>query len=456
MAGESGRLALVIGLVVLIVAGLMAFTVFRSAQGGEKGVTLVIVTRLYPEEQKALKSVFLNSSVAKKYGIRDIEFLKEDFAKWPQLAESGRVDGFLIGEKYIYQELCKQGHLAEMSFKPLLELIKDLDRGYYGAGPGGNPCWVVIGQAVYGFIVNRRFLEDNQLPEPDNWASLEAPVYLKPLLRGEETVSFPRPSKSGTARTVVHGLLQKYGWDKGWRLLTIIGVEASIVDSSEKARDDAAEGIVGVAPAYIGYGIEAEKAGKGAVFRIPKGEGILYMSLAAVASKSPHPREMQAFIYWLLSDEGQMSLARLFYYIPVRKVEGIEWVERIYEQMKGNIFSYDRGFAEKVDRAVTTYFEAAIADPDVNGLLRSIGRKVAEKLEKGEMSREEAARLLYSLGAPLTIKDPVTGDRKTFTVDYAESINAKLGDDRVRAEFYNAVKEAALERYRAVLESLGG
>lgn len=251
-------------------------------------------------------------------------------------------------------------------------------------------------------------------------------------------------------------MLQKYGWDMGWRLLTIIGVEASMVDSSEKARDDAAAGIVGVAPAYIGYGIEAEKAGRGAVFRVPKGEGILYMSLAAVASKAPHPEEMQVFIYWLLSDEGQKTLAKLFYYIPVRKVEGIEWVERIYEQMKGNIFPYDRDFAERVDRAVTTYFEAAIADPDVNGLLHSIGRKVAEKLEKGELNATEAARLLYSLGVPLTIRDPVTGAEKEFTVEYAKSINGMLSDDRVRAEFYNAVKEAALKRYKSVLDSLGG
>jgi ABC-type Fe3+ transport system substrate-binding protein len=449
------KVALVVGVSALVVAALIAVYFVSSIREGREGVKLVIVTRLYPEEQEAIRKAFLNSSIAKEYNIIDVEFRKEDYSKWAELSESGYVDGFFVGEKYIYDVLCSEGHLSSFTLKELVDAVKRLDRRYYGMDSRGGYCWVAVGQAVYGFIINRVFLEKHGLQEPQKWSDLTKVDYLKPLLLGESTVSFPRPTKSGTSRTVVHGILQKYGWEEGWRVLTIIAMESSIVDSSEKARDEAAEGVVAVAPAYIGYGIEAEKAGHGAVFKVPKGEGILYLSLAAVASKAKHPKEMQAFILWLLSDEGQKTLARLFYYIPVREdVKGIEWVERIYSELKNNIFNYDRELATKIDKAVTAYFEAALADPDSNMLLKEIGRELALLLENKKIGLSKAHEILSSVGKLLVVKDPWTGRGEEFTLEYALSINDKLKDKEEWAKFYNAVKTAAIEHYRKILDEI--
>ncbi len=451
----SRMMALAVALIIVAAAGLAALYLFGLAGSeAQRGVKLVIVTRLSPEEQKELRQAFLNTSFAKRYGIGDIEFMKVPYAEWASLAESGRVDGFLIGEKTVYDGLCRGGHLAVFDMKKLIEVVESLDPRYRGEASGGGYCWVAVGQAVYGYIVNKGFLQAHGLPEPETWGSLMNPVYLKPLLENAETVSYPRPSMSGTARTVMHGILQRYGWDRGWELLTVIGMEARIVDSSEKARDQAAEGVVGVAPAYIGYGIEAEKAGRDAVFKIPRHEGILYLSLAAVAKKAPHPKAMEAFILWLLSDEGQKTLARLYYYIPVRPVKGIEWVERIYNEMKGNLFNYNRTLAERVDLAATTYFEAAIADPDSNALLKEIGLRIARLLEEGKISKEEAEKLLAETGKPLQIKDPWTGKSTAFTLEYAEAVNSKLQSSKNRQLFYNAVKDAAVARYHEILQRL--
>jgi ABC-type Fe3+ transport system substrate-binding protein len=449
--------ALVVALAVILVAGFAAFYFLGVAGNGAakaKQVKLVIVTRLSPEEQQELKKAFLNTSVAKKYGIVDIEFRKVSYAQWRQLAESGKVDGFVIGEKLVYDQLCRVGAFAPLQDEKLLGIVNELPESLKGMRDG-KVCWVAIGQAVYGFIVNKAFLEQHGLPEPDKWGSLLDPVYLVPLTEGAYTVSWPRPSMSGTSRTTLHGILQRYGWEKGWQVLTAIGVEASIVDSSERARDEAAEGLVAVAPAYIGYGIEAEEMSKGAaVFKIPRGEGILYISPAAVAAKAPHREAMEAFIAWLLSDEGQRTLARLYYYIPVRPVSGIEWVERIYNELKGNIFSYNRSLAERIDRAVVVYYEAAIADPDVNAVLKQVGRRLAELLKAGKLSKEDALRIIEELGKPLTIRDPWGGGETVFTIEYAEKVNPRLADAKDRQAFYNAVKEAALERYQSILAQL--
>lgn len=452
--------ALAVTLAVILAAGFAAFYFLGVAGNGAvkaRQVTLVVVTRLSPEEQAALKKVFLNSSVAREYGIQDIEFRKVSYAQWRQLALSGKVDGFVIGEKIVYDQLCREGAFAAFRSKKLLSLVEQLQPSLRGTTADGKTCWVAVGQAVYGFIVNKVFLEKHGLPEPEKWGSLLDPVYLKPLLEGVHTVSWPRPSMSGTSRTTLHGILQRYGWTRGWQVLAAIGAEASIVDSSEKARDEAAEGLVAVAPAYIGYGIEAENMSKGAaVFRIPRGEGILYISPAAVAAKAPHREAMEAFIEWLLSDEGQRALARLYYYIPVRPVKGIDWVERIYREMRGNIFVFNRSLAEKVDKAVVTYYEAAIADPDANALLKQVGRRIAELMSEGRLSRDKAEALLLELGKPLTIKDPWSGGTVVFTENYAAKIDKLLAKPEERQKLYNAVKEAALERYRAVLKELGG
>jgi ABC-type Fe3+ transport system substrate-binding protein len=451
--------ALAVALAIILAAGFIAlYFLGQAGNGAAKAgrVTLVVVTRLSPEEQRALKKAFLNSTVAKEYGIVDIDFRKVSYAQWKQLALSGKVDGFVIGEKLVYDQLCAQGAFAPLNSRDLLRLVDQVPSKLVGYHDG-KICWVAVGQAVYGFILNKLFLEKHGLPEPERWGSLMEPRYLLPLREGADTVSWPRPSMSGTARTTMHGILQRYGWDRGWQLLTIIGMEASIVDSSEKARDDAAEGLAGVAPAYIGYGIQAEKMSKGAaVFRIPKGEGILYISPAAVAAKAPHREAMEAFIAWLLSDEGQRTLARLYYYIPVRPVKGIEWVERIYHEMQGNIFEYNRSLAELVDVAAMTYFEAAIADPDANALLKQVGRTLAEKLSSHEITLEKAEKILEALGEPLAIKDPWTGKQEKFTLSYAEQVNAKLTSQEARQLFYNAVKEAAISRYRQVLKELKG
>lgn len=450
--------ALALAVAVLVVAGFVAFYFLGIAGNGAKqakSVTLVVVTRLSPEEQKELKKAFLNSSIAKEYGIRDIDFRKVSYAQWRQLALSGKVDGFVIGEKLVYDQLCREGAFAPLSGKQLQALISQLPPRLIGTR-GGEVCWVAVGQAVYGYIVNKVFLEKHGLPTPEKWGSLLSPVYLKPLLKGVDTVSWPRPSMSGTARTTLHGILQRYGWERGWQLLTAIGMEASIVDSSEKARDEAAEGLVAVAPAYIGYGIEAEKMSKGAAeFLIPRGEGILYISPAALAAKAPHPEAMKAFIRWLLSDEGQRTLARLYYYIPVRRVSGIDWVKRIYQQLQGNIFEYNRSLAEKLDKAVVTYFEAAIADPDANALLKQIGRRLAELIKEGKLDMEQAEAVIEKAGAPLTIRDPLSGKQTVFTQSYAEKINKALEKPEKRQEFYNAVKEAAITRYKKILQELG-
>jgi len=288
---------------------------------------------------------------------------------------------------------------------------------------------------------------------PQTWSELLDPIYAKPLLFGESLVSFPKPSKSTTAARIVQLILQKYGWSEGWVILTVIGANSYIVESSEKARDDVALGISGLAPTVLVYGIRAEEASGGkAKFVVARGELLPDISPVAIAKNTANERAALAFIKWLLSPEGQRALAELFYYLPYIKPEGTA-LERFYEEASGNIFNYDPEDAALWERAATLYFEAAIADPDANTLLKKIWSKAVELYQRGVLSREELRGIAERLGSPLSIS--IEGSTVVFTKEYAIEINRRLAEDPVfRSNFMKAVKEAAIERYKAILEEL--
>ena len=193
-----------------------------------------------------------------------------------------------------------------------------------------------------------------------------------------------------------------------------------------------------------------------AVFIMPRGETVIYISPAAVARETRHPREAQAFILWLLSDDGQKAMAKLFGYLPVRSVAGLENLSARLREALENKFPYNVSAEKEVVAAVVTYFEAAIADPEAQELLTKVYRKALKLYRSGKLSKDEFRHLLEKLGQPLTIRDPLSGMLKRFTYDYARELTAELVKGKVsREELYSAVKKVAIERYASIYESLG-
>jgi len=335
------RIVVILAVVVVAIA-VVGYVYYAYLLGGQRPqVRLVVVTRLSTDEAEDLRKAFLASSIAKEFGIVDVEFKKVDYAYWSDLGKSGEVDLFFVGEADVYNRLCSEGALRVLDDEYILKLVAEMDRGFVGSTSNGSVCWVAVGVGAYGFIANRDFFESRGMQMPRSWRDLLSADYAKFVLEGVSLVSYPFPSKSGTARTVIAALLQKYGWEDGWRMLAVLGAVSSFVGSSEKARDDAISGVVGVAPAYLGYGVYAENVSSGrAVFIFPVGETVLYVSPAALAAGTKHPREAQVFIRWLLSDEGQRFVVQRFYYLPVRNVSGVEIFVQRAKQALQYMFNY--------------------------------------------------------------------------------------------------------------------
>ncbi len=445
-------------MIAVLLAGTMAAYLALTRVSGPtevqpaKEVVLTVVTRLAPDEGEALRSRFLSSSVAAEYNIKDVVFLKEDVAKWSIYAEEGRADVFFIGGYALYRDLCERGHLRPIADEGLLRRVSELGAYAYRL-PNGSVCFIAVSRTVFSYTVNRDFLDKYGLEPPKTWGDMFSASYSTPLLYGESLVSFPRPTKSTTAARTIQLVLQKYGWNEGWVLLSVVGANSYIVESSEKARDDVALGVAGLAPTVLVYGIRAEELSGGrARFYPAVGEVLPDFSPVAVARNTRNEREALAFIGWLLSPEGQRALAELFYYLPYVKPEGTA-LERVYEELEDNIFDYDPEDAATWERAAVYYFEAAIADPDANTLLKEVWSLAVSLYSRGVLSETGLLEVARRLGSPLQVS--IDGEPREFSKDFAAEVNRQVAEDPVfRSKFFDAVRSAALARYRAVLSEL--
>ncbi len=447
------RIALAaIASVIVVIAIFLALLAPQITTQQGREVKLVVITRLAPEEGNSLRERFLKSDIAAKYGIKDVEFRKEDTGKWRSFVESGAVDIFLIGGYAVFKSMCQDGYFEPITSRDIISRASSIGADLY-RDDRGNTCFLSISRTIFSFTVNNDYLSRYSLPKPSSWEDLASPIFSASLLKGDAAISFPIPSKSTTAARTIQLILQKHGWERGWQILTIIGANSKIVESSEKARDDVASGVSGAAPTVLIYGLRAVNASGGKAEFIIASQGLLPdISPVAVAKNTKNKEAAEAFILWLLSDEGQRALAELFYYLPYQLPRGTP-LEEIYRRASGNIYPYDPGDSSKWELSSIYYFEAAIADPDSNTLLKRIWSRAVSLYLSGSMSSRDLDVLISKLGSPLEID--YKGSKNMFTKDYAISINNALKKPQEADLFKSSVKKAAIERYSSILKSLG-
>jgi iron(III) transport system substrate-binding protein len=120
-----------------------------------------------------------------------------------------------------------------------IERLYDPDQHWFGTALSG-----------FGIVYNRDLLRDKGLPEPTSFAELG-----NPRLVGKVALSDPR--QSGSVATLYDSILNKEGWDKGWRTLREMSANARyFTASSTQPPLDVSQGecAVGVAIDFYGRG----------------------------------------------------------------------------------------------------------------------------------------------------------------------------------------------------------
>ncbi len=230
--------------------------------------------------------------------VRVIEdwFSKHEESNW-DILWGGGVDPFL--------RLKEKGLLIKFSPEEdpeWAEMLSKVPKGIAGI-PMYDPEYYWFGTALSGFgiIYNKAVLKAEGLPEPKTWEDLA-----KPELMG--WVASADPRRSGSTHMCYEIILQAYGWEKGWEIITLIG--ANVKDFPEHS--SAIPEMVATGEAAYGLAIDfyawaqiakvgAEKIG----YVMPEGLTVINPDSIAILKNPPNPELAKIFVKFVMSKAGQ-------------------------------------------------------------------------------------------------------------------------------------------------------
>src|SRR5262245_55365641 len=226
-----------------------------------------------------------------------LRFLRSEFKAKPT---GIGIDIFFGGGLDPYLAL-KQEHLLEPYALPqsLLEKIPARLRGV----PLYDPDYTWYGATLSGFgiIYNKAVLNLIHLPVIETWEDLASPVVFG-------WVGSSDPRKSGSVHMAYEIILQAYGWDRGWQILTALGANVrNFTNAATQIPKDVAIGEVayGLSIDFFAW-TQVNEAGPDKIgFVMPANLTIIYPDSIGILKGAPNPDLARAFVRFVMSAPGQ-------------------------------------------------------------------------------------------------------------------------------------------------------
>jgi ABC-type Fe3+ transport system substrate-binding protein len=226
-----------------------------------------------------------------------LRFLRSEFKAKPT---GIGIDIFFGGGLDPYLALKREDLLEPYALpQPLLEKIParlggvplyDPDHTWYGATLSG-----------FGIIYNKTVLRLTQLPVITTWADLALPVAFG-------WVGSSDPRKSGSVHMAYEIILQAYGWERGWQILTALGANVrNFTNSAGQIPKDVAIGEIayGLSIDFFAWAQVNEAGADKIGFIMPDNLTIIYPDSIAILKGAPNPEVARAFIRFVMSVPGQ-------------------------------------------------------------------------------------------------------------------------------------------------------
>ena len=227
----------------------------------------------------------------------DLRYVLARYAKEP----SGiGIDLFFGGGTPPFRTLARAGLLVPHAMPPaaLEGIPSDLagsrinsdSEGWYGSALSG-----------FGILYNKALLREKGLPAPVSWADLAAPG-------AAGWVASVDPRGSGSAHVIYEIILQRYGWEDGWRILTGIAANSEHFTKGASAvlpLISAGEAAYTIAIDQYAWSL-VEKLGADKVgFVLPAGETVTTPDPIAMLKGAPHSVLAARFMEFVLSEPCQ-------------------------------------------------------------------------------------------------------------------------------------------------------
>lgn len=451
---------LFIGVILAVLLG----SIFAGCVGGgeeAKGITLVILTRHDTTIQYKVKKAFLESEIAKQYNIVDLKFKYAVASQWKTFIDAGGADVAWGGGPTLFDELYVEGYLQPLDMPELLNYIDEHIPKTFAGMPtirtdeSGNIYWVGAALSSFGFTINNDQLQFAGLPKPTKWEDLASETFAA----DPPQVGTADPTRSTSNTRIFQIILQTFGWEEGWRVLTLLAANARIYDASDAVREAVIRGDIAVGTTIDFYGYIAMQLNPACEYIVPSGESIVNADPIALVKNSPHKEAAQAFILWVLSPDGQkIWLDENINRMPINAEvfntpEGQQRqdLKEKYDSLKDiQGINFNDTLALATEAAMQYYFKATLVD--AHDLLHQAWIMLVNAKKEGKITEDEFEQLKNQLTSLLTFTDPDTGETVTFTLEYAMNNNDKI---KLNPDAYMSVwRQAAMSKYQSIIDYL--
>jgi len=326
-------------------------------------------------------------------------------------------------------------------------------------GPDGKVYWIAAALSSFGFTENKKSIQRWKLPEPHKWEDIATEAWA----RDPPQYGIADPTMSTSNTRIYQIILQTFGWDKGWRILTLIAANSRIYSASDAVREAVIAGDIAAGNTIDFYGYTAMRLNPNCVYIIPAGESIINGDPIALLKYSQHPQAAQAFIYWVLTDGQLIWLNKDVNRLPVnpsifntpegQKRPDLKTAYYMALHTKGIAFNDTE--ALKTVNSLQLYFKATLVD--TNSELRQAWMALVNAHKSGKIDDSTFNKLKDELTDFFQFKDPETGQMVTFTEQYAMKINDRLlKDPDFKDTLMQEWREGAKAKYEKVLKEVNG
>ncbi|MEQ1600706.1 MAG: extracellular solute-binding protein [Methylophilaceae bacterium] len=243
------------------------------------------------------------------YRIKLMWMMPPDALKFLHRSDSASLD--------VWWQAAPHNHIADLAKEGLLQPLPPLDDGLpptLGTLPlvAMDNSYHATQLTAFSFLVNSQAIAAQQLPWPSDWTVLAQPEYAG-------KVALSDPVKVRFNNMVLDVVLQTFGWEQGWALLSAISGNAVIL--SKGLTDEVSSGKYPVA-LHIDIVPNAEQRMRQPLECVyPAHGGIINAGYIGILKQSPNTEGARAFVNFVLSASGQQLLPRTdLPRLPVRPV----------------------------------------------------------------------------------------------------------------------------------------